>query len=60
MKTTYFELHGFKIERVHYKNESFLYPEFNGNFERRCTKEGFKQLSHYLRFLRHAEEMQNN
>jgi len=57
---TKFNLYGYTIDRYMYGNKSYLYPEFNGNFEVRCTKNGFNRLCSYLRTIRYIEKLISN
>ena len=47
------EVAGFQVEVVKFSYASFYYPAFNGNAEFRVTSKGFRDLSHYLRTVKH-------
>ena len=51
MKTREFKLHETNIEVWKFSNASYFYPTFNGDAEFKVNKEGFKNLSSYIRTL---------
>lgn len=53
-------INGFDVDVVNFGRVSFYYPAFNGNAEFPVTSKGFRQLSHYLRFVKHVKEMMAN
>lgn len=56
MKVREILIQGFKVELYRFSYASFLYPSFNGDAEFFATKEGYKKLCHYLRFIKFARE----
>jgi hypothetical protein len=54
-KVRQIEVDGFKVEVHNFGYASFFYPLFNGNAEFKVSSKGFKQLRHYLRTVRWAD-----
>lgn len=47
------EVNGFKVEVVNFGYASFYYPLFNSDAEFKVSSKGYRQLSHYLRFIKY-------
>ena len=54
MKIREFIVHGVRVELWDFGYSQFLYTTYNGA-EYPVTKEGFKRLSHYCRFMNHVD-----
>lgn len=52
MNTRTIELHGFKVDVCNFGYSSYYYPHFNMNMEFKVSSKGFRELSHYLRYVK--------
>lgn len=57
MKAKAINILGFEVEIHDFRYKKYMYPSFNGNAEFEVSKEGFKKMYHYLRFVRWAREV---
>ncbi len=48
---------GFRVEVYDFGYASYYYPSFNGNAEFKVSSKGFRELSHYLRFITYAKTL---
>lgn len=56
----YIHILGFRVEVHNFGYAAFYYPSFNGNAEFKVSAKGFRELSHYLRFIKKYTSLGNN
>jgi hypothetical protein len=60
MKTRTINIFGFDVEVWNFGYAQYYYPAFNGNAEFKVNSNGFKQLRHYLKTVRWANNIVQN
>jgi len=57
MKKRTINVCGFMVHVYGFSYASYYYPDFNGDAEFPVTSKGFRQLSHYLRTVKWADNL---
>lgn len=59
MKKKSFTLFGYQIDVYNFGYATYMYPTFNGNAEFKVSKQGYRNLHHYLRRLNYINKLIN-